>query len=227
MKNPFITVHNISKTYKNDTQEIRAINNISIEFYSGELALIMGPSGSGKTTLMAMMGTLLIPDKGSVYYSDTDIYSLDDHQLSFVRSRYMGFVFQSFHLINSLSVIDNVALAAQLAGETKTLANELAEQYLSYVGIADTKERRISELSGGQKQRVAIARALVTKPNVLFADEPTANLDSHAGHSIGELLHTIARELDTSVIIVTHDQRLLNIADKVLHIEDGEMLHNK
>jgi putative ABC transport system ATP-binding protein len=188
----------------------------------GEVVLIMGPSGSGKTTLLMMLGALLKPTEGTIRLNGQVISELSEGKLPMVRLHQFGFIFQDFNLLSALTALENVALVASLSGRKNGEARRKAEELLSQLGLEQRLHFLPEKLSGGEKQRVAIARALVNDPAILFADEPTANLDSKIGHEIMRLLRTIAKEQGRSVVIVSHDQRIKDIADRVLWLEDGE-----
>jgi putative ABC transport system ATP-binding protein len=188
----------------------------------GEVVLIMGPSGSGKTTLLSMLGGLLKPSTGRIQIGQDDLTQLDERRLPSVRLRRIGFIFQDFNLLSSLSCLDNVALVVQLTGVPRRAARQRARQLLEQLGMGHRLGFRPEKLSGGEKQRIAIARALVNEPDIILADEPTANLDSHHGHETMRLLRRIAKEENRSVVTVSHDQRIKDIADRVLWLEDGE-----
>jgi putative ABC transport system ATP-binding protein len=188
----------------------------------GEVILIMGPSGSGKTTLLSMLGGLLRPSTGRILIGQDDLTQLDERKLPRVRLRRIGFIFQDFNLLSSLSCMDNVALVAQLDGLSRKESRRRAKASLEQLGLGHRLNFLPEKLSGGEKQRVAIARALVNEPDLILADEPTANLDSHHGHETMRLLRRVAKEENRSVIIVSHDQRIRDIADRVLWLDDGE-----
>jgi len=188
----------------------------------GDVVLIMGPSGSGKTTLLLMLGALLKPTEGAIQLDSDLISALRENRLPEIRLRRIGFVFQDFNLLSSLSALENVAIVAELAGMKAGSARHKAEQLLTGLGLGKRLGFLPEKLSGGEKQRVSIARALVNDPTLILADEPTANLDSKIGHEIMHLLQRIAKEQDLSVVIVSHDQRIKDIADRVLWLEDGQ-----
>ncbi len=193
-----------------------------MELGLGEIVLIMGPSGSGKTTLLSMLGALLKPTEGTIALNGTTISALAENRLPDIRLRQFGFVFQDFNLLSALTAQENVAIVAELTGMRSRDARKKAAALLGELGL----DRRLNflpeKLSGGEKQRVAIVRALVNDPALILADEPTANLDSKIGHEIMRLLRKIAKEQGRSVVIVSHDQRIKDIADRVLWLEDGQ-----
>jgi putative ABC transport system ATP-binding protein len=182
----------------------------------------MGPSGSGKTTLLSMLGGLLKPSAGRIQIGPDEISAMDERQLPEVRLRRIGFIFQDFNLLSALSCLDNVAIVSQLAGLSRSEARRRARQLLEQLGLGHRLNFPPEKLSGGEKQRVAIARALANQPDLILADEPTANLDSHHGYETMRLLRQIAQEENRSVVIVSHDQRIKDIADRLLWLEDGQ-----
>jgi len=217
-----MTVENVTRRFGSGATEVVAVKDISLTVAPGEVVLIMGPSGSGKTTLLSMVGGLLKPSEGRIQIGQDDLTRLDERSLPTVRLRRIGFIFQDFNLLSALSVLDNVALVGQLAGLSRKAARGRAGELLQELGLGHRLSFLPEKLSGGEKQRVAIARALVNSPDIILADEPTANLDSHHGYETMRLLRRIAKEENRSVIIVSHDQRIRNIADRVLWLEDGE-----
>ena len=217
-----MTVENVTRRFGSGATEVVAVKDISLTVAPGEVVLIMGPSGSGKTTLLSMVGGLLKPSEGRIQIGQDDLTRLDEHSLPTVRLRRIGFIFQDFNLLSALSVLDNVALVGQLAGLARKEARGRARELLEELGLGHRLSFLPEKLSGGEKQRVAIARALVNAPDLILADEPTANLDSHHGYETIRLLRRIAKGENRSVIIVSHDQRIRDIADRVLWLEDGQ-----
>ena len=216
-----LDVHAVTKRFGDDATGVLAVRGVSLRVAPGEIVLIMGPSGSGKTTLLSMMGALLKPTTGSIHLDGMEISALSEGRLPDVRLRRFGFIFQDFNLLSALSVLENVALVAELAGLRGRDAREKARTLLTELGLGERLDFLPEKLSGGEKQRVAIARALINDPALILADEPTANLDSAIGHEVMRLLRGIAREQGRSVVIVSHDQRIRDIADRVLWLEDG------
>lgn len=220
--NTTLQVSHVTKRYGSGATEVNAVNNVSLSVAPGEIVLIMGPSGSGKTTLLSMMGALLKPTEGTIQLNGETVSDLAENRLPEVRLRQMGFIFQEFNLLSALTVLENVAIVAQLAGRKNGEAHQRAADLLTNLGLGERLHFLPEKLSGGEKQRVAIARALVNDPAIILADEPTANLDSKIGHEMMRLLRRIAKEQGRSVIIVSHDQRIKDIADRVLWLEDGQ-----
>ena len=220
---PVLSLHNVSKIYQEGRHEVIAVDNASLEVYPGEVILILGPSGSGKTTLLSIMGCLLSPSRGEVRVDGRDVSGLSDGELSSLRSRQIGFVFQSFNLLDFLSVHKNVEVALNLANIGGRAAREHATRILEQVQLGHRMDFLPKRLSGGEKQRVSVARALATNPRLLLADEPTGNLDSATGRIVIELLTGLARQQGSAVVIVTHDPRIMDIADRVFNLEDGRL----
>ena len=216
-----LDVRDVSKRFGDGETAVQAVRGVSLAVPPGEVVLIMGPSGSGKTTLLSMMGALLKPTEGTIHLDGTVISALSENRLPVIRLRQFGFIFQDFNLLSALSVLENVAIVAELAGLRGRAAREKARALLTDLGLGERLDFLPEKLSGGEKQRVAIARALINDPTLILADEPTANLDSKIGHEIMRLLRRIAKEQGRSVIIVSHDQRIRDIADRVLWLEDG------
>jgi putative ABC transport system ATP-binding protein len=218
-----LEVSGLVKVFGDGPSAVRAVDGVDLRVRRGELLLVMGPSGSGKTTLLTMIGGLLKPTSGAVRIDGYDITSMKESELPKVRRHLVGFVFQTFNLLESLSAAENVEIALNLAGESGRQAREKAERLLTDLGLGTRLEFKPHALSGGEKQRVSIARALANDPQILLADEPTANLDSKHGHEVVVLLRDIAREQNRSVVIVSHDHRIREVADRVLWLEDGRI----
>jgi putative ABC transport system ATP-binding protein len=217
-----VTATDLTRRYGEGEAAVDALQGISLAVQPGELVAVMGPSGSGKSTLMHLLAALDKPTSGSVTIAGEDVGSLSDTAVTLLRRRHIGFVFQFFNLLPMLSAEENVKLPLSIAGEKPE--TEFFEDLLKRTGLADRRTHRPAELSGGQQQRVAIARALVAKPTVVFADEPTGNLDSHTGGEILALLRTSAKELGQTMVMVTHDAHAAEIADRVLFLADGRIV---
>jgi len=212
----------VTKRYGSGATEVTAVRDVSLSVAPGEIMLIMGPSGSGKTTLLLMLGALLKPTEGSIQLNGTLLSALAENRLPDIRLREFGFIFQDFNLLSALTVLENVAIVAELTGLKSSAARKKAAAILTDLGLGERLSFPPEKLSGGEKQRVGIARALVNDPTLILADEPTANLDSQIGHEVMRLLRRIAKEQQRSVVIVSHDQRIKDIADRVLWLEDGQ-----
>lgn len=216
-----LSVRGLSKTYGEGELAVTAVRNVDLDVSPGEVVLIMGPSGSGKTTLLLMLGAMLRPTQGTVIVEGIDLRSAPERSLPPLRAKHFGFVFQDFNLLSALSAQENVELACNLAGVRGSAARERASGLLGRLGLGERRSFKPGELSGGEKQRVALARALANDPAVILADEPTANLDSAHGRDIARQLRQLATDDRRSVVIVSHDDRLREIADRVLWLEDG------
>jgi putative ABC transport system ATP-binding protein len=216
-----IEVSGLSKTFGDGELAVTAVHGIDLTVDHGEVVIIMGPSGSGKTTLLLMLGAMLRPTTGRIVIGDVDLARAPERSLPRLRATHLGFIFQDFNLLSALSAVENVELACNLAGITGNPAHERARKLLDRVGLHHRLRHRPDQLSGGEKQRVAVARALANDPPVLLADEPTANLDSSHGHDVALLLRHLATDDGRCVVIVSHDERLKQVADRVLWLEDG------
>jgi putative ABC transport system ATP-binding protein len=220
-------VAHLTKSYGGTSNTVTALDDVSIGIRRGEFTAIMGPSGSGKSTLMHIMAGLDSATSGRVWLGDTDITDLDDARLTLLRRRRVGFVFQSFNLVPTLDVMGNITLPFELDGRRPT-ADESAriQALVARLGLGDRLTHRPHELSGGQQQRVAIARALGTRPDLVFADEPTGNLDSRTSRDVLSLLQSAAREFGQSIAMVTHDPIAASFADRILLLADGRIAHD-
>jgi putative ABC transport system ATP-binding protein len=216
-----LDVRDLTRTFGSGRATVRAVDGIDLAVRRGELVLIMGPSGSGKTTLLTLIGGLLRPTSGTVRVNGLDITSLSERKLTRFRRHYLGFVFQSFNLLESLNARENVEVALNFAGTGGRKGRKLATQLLTDLGMEDRLRAKPQTLSGGERQRVSIARALANDPQLILADEPTANLDSRHGHEVVELLHDIAKAQHRTIVIVSHDHRIRDVADRVLWLQDG------
>jgi putative ABC transport system ATP-binding protein len=209
----------LTRRYGEGEALVEALKGVSLEVQPGQLVAVMGPSGSGKSTLMHLLAALDKPTSGTVSIAGEDVGSLSDSKVTLLRRRHIGFVFQFFNLLPMLTAEENVLLPLSIAGEKPD--PDFFADLLDRVGLSDRKNHRPSELSGGQQQRVAIARALVARPTVIFADEPTGNLDSRTGQEILELLRASTTDLGQTMVMVTHDAHAASIADRVLFLADG------
>ena len=222
-----LTALNLTKSFGSGHAEVHAVKNVSLEIVQGEMVLIMGPSGSGKTTLLSMLGGLLRPSSGQIVIDDTDISTANESLLPDIRAHKIGFIFQAFNLLEALSVRENILFPAQLIPDKIKQAKHRADLLIERLGLGKRRNALPATLSGGEKQRVAIARALINQPPLILADEPTGNLDSQSSQDVMMILHDIARDEGRSVILVTHDPRVEDIADRILWLEDGAMRDRK
>lgn len=218
-----LEISKLNKIYGKGDTAVQAVNDVSFSVEAGEIVLIMGPSGSGKTTLLTMLGGLLTPSSGHIQINNIELTSLRGSKLPKIRLQEIGFVFQSFNILENLTAKENVQIVGQLAGLQAQAAENRSKELLRKLHMEHRLDHTPNQLSGGQQQRVAIARALVNDPELILADEPTGNLDSKSGHEVMMLFHNIAKEEGKSVIIVSHDPRIKDIADRILWIEDGKI----
>ncbi|SNX64543.1 putative ABC transport system ATP-binding protein [Streptomyces sp. TLI_55] len=219
-----VRVENVHKSYGRGAGVVHALRGVSLEVPRGELVALKGRSGSGKTTLLNIVGGLDTPDQGRVEVGGRDLAGLDEDGLLALRRDHIGFVFQSFGLIPILTAAENVGVPMRLRRADARAREERVELLLSLVGLADHAGQRPTELSGGQQQRVAIARALANNPSLLVADEPTGQLDAETGHAVMELLRAVVRSENVTALVATHDATLLDLADRVLELSDGEIV---
>lgn len=221
--NTVLETQKVSKRYGEGRTEVIAVNQITLQVMRGEIALIMGPSGSGKTSLLLLLGCLMQPSSGRIMFLNTDVSALPARKLPVFRLLHLGFVFQNFNLLASLSALENVAVPLQLAGIRSSFIRKRAKTLLDELGLAQRLHHRPAQLSGGEKQRVAIARALSLGPQLILADEPTANLDSKSGAIVMDSFRRIAKAEHCSLVIVSHDPRLREISDRQFWLEDGSL----
>ena len=219
---PAVAAHEIGRRYGEGDYAVDAIRGVSLEVPSGQFTAVMGPSGSGKSTLMHILAGLDQPTSGTVEIGGQDITAMGDKELTLLRRRQIGFVFQAFNLVPTLTAEENIVLPLAIAG--RKTDSSWVEAVIGRVGLDDRRDHRPAELSGGQQQRVAVARALVSEPTVLFADEPTGNLDSHSGAVVLDLLGEAAREYGQTIVMVTHDPQAGASADREIHLVDGEVV---
>ncbi len=212
-----IEVKNVVKSF--DSLEV--LRSVSLQIQKNEIVAIVGPSGAGKTTLLQIMGTLERPDSGQVLYDGVDVFRLPDRKLAAFRNRHIGFVFQFHSLLPEFTMLENVALPAMIAGESKTEAERRAMELIEYMGLKERAEHRPTELSGGERQRAAVARALVNRPAVVLADEPSGSLDSQNRSELQQLFFNLRRDRGQSFVIVTHDEVLASGADRTIRLIDG------
>ncbi len=213
---------NLKKYYGNGENLVKAIDNANIDIKEGEFVAIVGKSGSGKSTLLHMMGGLDNPTEGKVYINDKDIFSLKEEELAIFRRRNIGFIFQNFNLIPSLNVWENITLPVGLDG--KEINKPFVTDIINSLGLESKVDALPNTLSGGQQQRVAIARALVARPAIILADEPTGNLDSKTSDEVMSLLKTMIKKYNQTLVMITHDEAIAQMADRVIYIEDGKVV---
>ncbi|MCB9294235.1 MAG: ABC transporter ATP-binding protein [Lewinellaceae bacterium] len=219
-----ISLSQVEKVYRTKTVETLALNNINLQVRRGEFLSIMGPSGCGKSTLLNIIGLLDEPSQGSVEIGGTPVRHFSDKELARLRNEKIGFVFQSFHLINDLSVVDNVELPLLYRKVSARERRRLAEEALGSVGLSNRMFHFPTQLSGGQKQRVAIARAIVGRPNILLADEPTGNLDSVMGNEVMDILLRLNKDSETTIVMVTHDESMARRTNRLVRLFDGSQV---
>jgi putative ABC transport system ATP-binding protein len=224
-----VKLTDVIKIYMLGKVQVEAVNGVSFEIVKGDFISVAGPSGSGKTTILNMIGCIDIPTNGTVEIGGTPTTGLTDREITDLRHKVIGFIFQSFNLVPVLNVFENVEFPILLGKERmdKKEKKEWVEHLIEEVGLTDWIAHKPNELSGGQRQRVAIARALVTKPEIVLADEPTANLDSKTGEAIIELMKRINREQETTFIFSTHDPSIMGIADHIIHLHDGKIVYEE
>lgn len=219
-----IRLQNIEKVYRTDTIQTLALNSISLDIEKGEFLSIMGPSGCGKSTLLNIMGLLDAPSKGSISIDEQTTTHFSDKQLAKFRNKKLGFIFQSYHLINDLQVLDNVELPLLYRDSTARERRQLATEALEKVGLSNRLKHFPTQLSGGQRQRVAIARAIVGRPEIILADEPTGNLDSAMGNEIMDILLQLNRNDGTTIVMVTHDENMAQKTHRLVRLFDGSQV---
>ncbi|MFC1886849.1 ABC transporter ATP-binding protein [Thermodesulfobacteriota bacterium] len=218
-----VRVSNVTKTFKMGTLEVQALKGVDLEITAGDYISIMGPSGSGKSTLFNMIGGLDKPSTGKVFIDEVDIAQLDAYELAWLRCRKIGYIFQTFNIIQVMTALENVTLPMIFSGMSNDAATEKGIRLLELVGLGDRFKHKPFELSGGQQQRVAVARALANDPAIILADEPTGNLDLSTGEEIITLLKQLSSERNVTVISATHDFKMLNVSDQVVWIRDGRV----
>lgn len=221
---PILEATGIIKVLGSGAAEVKALKGVSLELMPGELTLLMGPSGSGKTTLLSILGCILTPTSGTLRIGDNSATGLNSEGLADLRRKHVGFVFQSYNLVPTLTAAENVMLALDLRGTSLSEAPAMAIEALKKVGLSHRAHAYPSKMSGGEKQRVAIARSLAGSPSVILADEPTAALDSENGKAVMALLAEVAKDKGRGILVVTHDHRTLSYADRLIRIEDGKIV---
>lgn len=219
-----IEVRDLYKLYRVGDEIVRALEGVNFDICEGEFCAIVGTSGSGKSTLLNMLAGLEKPTKGSVVIAGQHIETLNEDQLVRFRRDNVGFIFQSFHLLGTMNAVENVALPLSFRGIPRDIRLKKADKMLDLVNLKKHKKHLPNQMSGGQQQRVGVARALVVDPKIIFADEPTGNLDSHTSEEVMELMQKVVREQKKTLVMVTHDEHLANYADRIFHIRDGKIL---
>lgn len=222
--NVVIRARGLTKELPLGSHTVHALRGVDLDIYAGEMVAVVGPSGSGKSTLLGLIGGLDTPTRGTVELDGVDITRMNEDQLTEIRNEKIGFIFQFFNLIPTLTALENVALPIQFARKRRFKPEQRAKELLATLGLSDRMRHRPAELSGGQQQRVAIARALANNPPLLLADEPTGNLDTESGTMVLEALKNIQREAGTTVVIVTHDPELAEFTDRIVTLVDGEIV---
>jgi len=223
MSEQAVSVRNLTKVFESGEAAVHAVNGVDLDIHGGEVAMLMGPSGSGKTTLLSMIGCILRPTSGSVRIQGKEVSGLKERHLPRIRLAHIGFIFQGFNLFPALTAGENVEYVGLLKGFRRAEARRRARALFEQVQLANKYDTFPADLSGGQKQRVAIARALAGDPDIILADEPTAALDSQSGRAVMEMLTKLAHTRGRAVVIVTHDNRIVELADRIVEIEDGKI----
>ena len=219
-----IEVRNLYKLYRVGDEVVRALDGVDFDIYEGEFCAIVGTSGSGKSTLLNMLAGLEKPTKGEILITGQHIEKMNEEQLVKFRRENIGFIFQSFHLMGTMNAQENVALPLSFQGIPRNIRMKKAEEMLELVNLKQHKNHLPNQMSGGQQQRVGVARALVVDPGIIFADEPTGNLDSHTSEDVMRLMQRVVKEQKKTLVMVTHDNHLASYADRVFHIMDGKIL---
>lgn len=219
-----IQVRNLYKLYRVGDEIVRALDGVDFDIHQGEFCAIVGTSGSGKSTLLNMLAGLEKPTKGAIVIGGQHIEKLKEDELVAFRRNNVGFIFQSFHLMATMNAVENIALPLSFRGEDRKLRMKKANQMLELVGLKKHKKHMPNQMSGGQQQRVGVARALVVDPQIIFADEPTGNLDSHTSEDVMKLMQRVVREQNKTLVMVTHDNHLATYADRIFHISDGKII---
>lgn len=219
-----IRVKGLYKIYKVGDTRVRALNGVDFQIHKGEFCAIVGASGSGKSTLLNMLAGLEKPTKGEIIIAGEHMEKKSENELVAFRRKHIGFIFQSFNLLPTMNAVENVALPLTFQGMEKEKRMRLAEQAIGLVGLQKYRKHKPTQMSGGQQQRVGVARALVVNPEIIFADEPTGNLDSHTSEDVMNLMKKVVREQKQTLIMVTHDNHLAEYADRIFHIKDGKII---
>ncbi|NNC99071.1 MAG: ABC transporter ATP-binding protein [Gammaproteobacteria bacterium] len=222
MIKPILHAERVSKRVRAADHELTILNDVSLHVSAGQSLAIIGPSGAGKSTLLGLLAGLDVPSEGKIWLADSEITAMDEEGRAAVRAEFVGFVFQTFQLLSSLTALENVALPLELAGDGS--ARKQSIEFLSKVGLGERLGHYPKQLSGGEQQRVAIARAFACQPKILFADEPTGNLDQKTGLKVSDLLFDLNQQSDATLVLVTHEQRLAERCDEIVVIDDGKII---
>ena len=223
--NALIRIRHVRKVYLMGEEKVVALDDVSLDIYKGEFVCFLGTSGSGKSTFLNMVAGLEKPTRGEIWIGKVPIHKLNEAQVTIFRQKNIGFIFQAYHLMQSMTALENVALPLMLKGVPKEIREPAAKKALAQVGLKGYERRKPNQMSGGQQQRVGIARALVVKPKIIFADEPTGNLDSHTTKDVMDLISKETKENGTTLILVTHDRSIADYADKIVTIQDGNIIN--
>ena len=227
MNNSIINLTNVTKRFKVGDGEFTALKNINLNFKKGEFAGFVGPSGSGKTTLLNIIGSLDTPTEGQALVMEKDIANLSHQESALLRNHHIGFIFQVYNLLPVYTVYENVEFALLLQNHTKAERHKMVMEALDWVGLTDLAHKKPDRISGGEGQRVAIARAMVKRPEILIADEPTANLDAANAHIILKMMKQLNEELNTTFLFSTHDEKVMNYMERIVHLRDGEVENDR
>lgn len=227
MNNILITANNLVKSYQNNKKlKLEVLRSVSLEIIRNKISVIIGASGAGKSTLLHLLAGLDRPDTGNVNYNGQNIFELSDDKLAHFRNKNVGLVFQFHHLLPEFTALENISIPQMIGGKTLNAASKKAKELLETVGLSERTDHKPAELSGGEQQRVAVARALANDPEIIFADEPTGNLDSANSESIHKLIVELRDKYKKTFVIVTHNEGLVKLADKVFEMKDGKLIHH-
>lgn len=218
-----MTLKAVRKVYRMGKEKVVALDSIDLQVQQGEIICLLGPSGSGKSTLLNMMAGLEKPTKGEIYFKKYPIHKMDENKLAEFRRRFIGFVFQQYNLINTLTALENISMPLLFKGVSKKQRFKEGKALMARIGLADRLNHKPTEMSGGQQQRVSIARAFINRPDIIFADEPTGNLDTHTAEDMMTMMTDLVKEEKKTLIVVTHNRELAVYADRIVHIRDGNI----